>query len=610
MALSGELGFILLFSILGGVLAVRFRQPSVLGLIIVGALVGPHNLGFIQDLNLINATIEIGAVLLLFTVGLEFSLERLLNHGLRAILIAAMKIGLVFVFSYYVAIGLGFSPIAALYIGVILCITSTVIAIRILEQKGFAKAEELPLLVTVLIIEDIVGVFALSLFSSLNTAADFNAIDLIGSILASLAILIVSYLVLKRMIKPIIEWLIKYSTEETITFISLGVCAAMSYLAAAIGLSPSVGAFLAGNIVSSLVQAPLFEKAVHPFILTFTALFFFSIGTIVDFASLATSIHIVLILVIVNIIAKIATIGFGSYLFANVSGRQAVFSGIAMLSVGEFSLLIAREATPLNLGIDLVSITSAVILLSSLAMSSLIPFTDNVYALIRRMTPSLVQQESQTIARYFSTFTPERVIDRLKIRSILTHWRTILDNLTAIAIIAALAFIAWFYNIESMLNLAPSNIVLYILGVLILAGICFPTFRVVKSCSGLLSVFTRILQDLYPGDINNVKSIFRTLLSTTTLFIVITALPALFVIFPLNPLFHLVMIILVIMLVSLLVKGGNMMYAVIQKNQRLSTRFKNGQLYSKSKKASALFRQVRSRLRRRRGLEPMQSNDD
>src|SRR3989344_140716 len=119
MAFSIELGLIILFSILGGVLAVRFKQPSVLGLLIVGAIVGPYSLGFIKDTSLIEASIEIGAILLLFTIGIEFSLEHLFNYGFRAIAIAAIKLGGVFLVGYFIAIIFNLGVVSALYIGVI-----------------------------------------------------------------------------------------------------------------------------------------------------------------------------------------------------------------------------------------------------------------------------------------------------------------------------------------------------------------------------------------------------------------------------------------------------------------------------------------------------------
>src|SRR3989338_9033364 len=216
MAFSFELALILLFSIIGGVLAVRLRQPSVIGLILVGAVVGPYNLGLIKDVSLINNSIEIGAILLLFTVGIEFSIQRLLNLGVRVFFVAATKLGIVFFVSYYTSFLLGFSLITSIYLGVILSITSTVIVIKILDQKGMLKRQELPLLIAVLIIEDIFGVFALTFFSGLNTQVDLKPFNLFARLLLSLLIMLISYIVLRRILSRLISWLVKYSTEDTI----------------------------------------------------------------------------------------------------------------------------------------------------------------------------------------------------------------------------------------------------------------------------------------------------------------------------------------------------------------------------------------------------------
>src|SRR3989344_587314 len=120
MVFSTEIILIIVFSILGGLLAVRFRQPSVLGLIIAGAIVGHYNLGLINNLSLIDSAIEIGAILLLFTVGIEFSLPHLLRFGLKAMLIGTFKLGIVFLASYYTSILFGLDTITAVYLGAIL----------------------------------------------------------------------------------------------------------------------------------------------------------------------------------------------------------------------------------------------------------------------------------------------------------------------------------------------------------------------------------------------------------------------------------------------------------------------------------------------------------
>src|SRR3989344_4924873 len=159
----------------------------------------------------------------------------------------------------------------------------------------------MPLLVTILIIEDIFGVFALTFFSRLNTNLDLAPLNLLTSFIISLTLMVVVYIVLQKILKPVINWLIKYSTEDTITFVSVGLCGGMSYLASLLNLSPSVGAFLAGNLVSSLPNSKIFEKSIHSFTLTFTSLFFFSIGTIVDFSVILNSLFIVIVLFFVNV---------------------------------------------------------------------------------------------------------------------------------------------------------------------------------------------------------------------------------------------------------------------------------------------------------------------
>src|SRR3989338_982741 len=131
MALAVDLIIILLFSVVGGVLATRFKQPSVLGVLLAGALVGPHSLGLITNTELVQTAIEVGAILLLFLVGIEFSLEKLFDMGLRSVIIATIKIGIIFFFGYNIALFFDFPPIAGAAIGVILSMTSPVIFLKI-----------------------------------------------------------------------------------------------------------------------------------------------------------------------------------------------------------------------------------------------------------------------------------------------------------------------------------------------------------------------------------------------------------------------------------------------------------------------------------------------
>ena len=603
MAFSIELGLIILFSILGGVLAVRFKQPSVLGLLIVGAIVGPYSLGFIKDTSLIEASIEIGAILLLFTIGIEFSLEHLLNYGFRAIVIAAIKLGGVFLVGYLIAIIFNLGVVSALYIGVILSITSTVIVIKVLEQKGMSKRGELPLLITILILEDLFGVFALTFFSSLNTEAELAPINLFTELVISLAIIAVFFTILKRLLKPFIGWIVKYSAEDTITFTSIGLCAGMSYISYFVGLSPSVGAFLAGNIVSSLPNSKVFEKSIHPFILTFTALFFFSIGTIVDFRVIYGSFFLIAVLLIVSILAKFLSIGFGSYLLSNFNGKQAVFSGLAMVSVGEFSLLIAKEAETAGLGIELVDITAALIIFSTLAMVLIINYTGTIYNFISKFAPSRVLEDTGFARNYFNSISWLMSKNRLSMNKINVEWKSIINNLLALFFISATGFIVWHFFNKIIIDILKSKTLIYLLAGFFIIAVLFPTYNLIKRISSLLKNISLFFIKLYPIEIANEKKILRNLVILGGLFASLILLPNLIIFSRLKQPYYLLTVILIFGLITYLIKESNLIHALAKKHKsnmaRLSKQYQaifkkriKQSLYSPSSDELGRFKEI------------------
>jgi len=542
MAFSFELVWIIMFSILGGVLAVRFKQPAVIGLIIVGAIVGPHSLGLIKNTSLLHAAIEIGAVLLLFTIGIEFNLQRIINLGFRAVIVGIIKISAVFLITFYSSKLLGFSYIVSLYFGVLLSITSTVIMIKILEQKGIYKREELPLLVAILVIEDIFGIFALTFFSGLSSAADLKPFSLFTSLLISLLILIIVYLVLQRMLKPAINWLIRYSTEDTITFISLGLLGIMSYIAISLKLSPSIGAFLAGNIISSLPKSKLFEKAIHPFLLTFTSLFFFSVGTNVNFAAIIGNFNVIIVLFLATIASAFASIAFGSYLFTNFSGRQAVFSALAMIPVGEFSLLIANEASSVGLGIDFISITAGIILLSTISMSLLIGRGESIYNLTANLIPSRVKEDMQLTSKYFNNLSWSMIKDKIDTRRMNLEWKAIVNNLFIIFFIISAAFFTWRYFKGFVMQFIQNVAITYTLAVLLAISVFYILSRIIKNLSRLLKDFYRFFVKISPGEIEFDRKIFRNIVLLCIFFVILVITPNFFVFFSLNPVYNFIVI--------------------------------------------------------------------
>ncbi len=558
---------IVVFSVLGGVLATRLKQPSVLGVLIAGALAGPNALGLLTDKGLMNVAIELGAILLLFLVGIEFSLEKLLDMGLRSIIIAALKIAILFLFGYHTALLFGLPILASVAIGILLSMTSTVIFLKILEQKGLNTRSEVPLLIAILIIEDIFGVFALTFFSGLAPQEKITPFIIMLRLMIALTILGSVYVLLRKWLKPAIDWLSAYSTQDTITFIAIGLCAVMSYLAHLLNLSTAVGAFLAGNIVASLRNAEDFEHAMHPFILTFTSLFFFSIGTVVDFSEVIENFWLIIVLFAISVLLKFVSIGVGTYLFSIPSGRSAVFSGLAMLSLGEFSLLISKEANLLNPGVDLVSITAMIIFLSSLTMSLSVTNSQSMYRLTSYLLPKGIKFDLSEASRYCRTLSSETILNKLTNRRISLQWNSIAKSLMGIVLLTAIVLIWYnatqFRNVGSMVNRqVPVWLIFSLIGTILI----FPTFSIIRNIRNMLWEVARSLLKIYPHQMANPSKIVRNIIFVVMLFFFSFLIPAVISIWDLHPLwafplvpFIMFLVIAVMKIVGLIIEmvGGD-----------------------------------------------------
>ncbi len=439
-----DLGLLILFATIGGVLAIRFRQPAVLGLLLIGAVVGPHTLGLISQSETVDLFANIGAALLLFTIGVEFSVGKLLKLGVKVFLIALFKLAIVFLLSYWLAIGLGLKSVPALLVGVILSITSTAFVVRVLEQKALLNKTEVPILIAALIFEDVFAVFVLAIVSNIIAAgpSQITPLRLLVSILFSTAMLGVAYLVLLRILQPIFEWLASFRAEETAVFASLSLGVGLSYLAELLGLTPSIGAFLAGSLVASLPQGEKLEKAVAPFALLFSSLFFISMGMLVNFSNVIQDAWIILVLLVANLLFKFVGMGVSTYLFG-FSSRSAVFAGLAMLSIGEFSLLIAKEGASLVPGFDLVGVTSVIIFFSALSTSLTLDRTMQVHEFVDRMVPLPLRRTGRLASKYFSL-----VIELFEPGSVFFHrfqrfTLRILASIALLSIILGFAAYSW-----------------------------------------------------------------------------------------------------------------------------------------------------------------------
>lgn len=361
-------GVFFLFAIVGGIIASKTRQPLVVSLLLVGTLIGPFALNLVSDRSLIEVVIELGSILFLFVIGLEFSAERLVKMGVKTLLVAFLKMGVMFFIGSGVAILLGLGMTAAVFIGTIMAFSSTMISLNILRERSLSRRPELPLLVAILIIEDLAGVGALTFFHAAAETSANLPLEL-ASLFFNLCIMVGIFLVLSRYAEPVIRWALTMAGEEMIIFMGLSLCAGFAFLATLLNLSPGVGAFLAGSIVATCRDSKSFLRVTTPYSYMFTALFFLGNGALIDIGAIFQSAHLILILLAVYIVGIFLSVGLPARLFAGLSEGSAIFSSVAMMPMGAFSLLIARASIPFDLGIDLPTITSTLILALALITS-------------------------------------------------------------------------------------------------------------------------------------------------------------------------------------------------------------------------------------------------
>ena len=431
-----EFSFFVVFALLGTVVSIRLRQPYVVGLLIFGALAGPNVLGLVSDSSLVSAFSELGAILLLFTIGIEFSVSRILRSGFRAVAITLAKMAVLFFFGYELAIHFNLDLTTSLFAGAMISITSTAILYKIVTQKGMAKNPALPLLFSMLIVEDIIAVALLTFFSSLGGASATYE-DKVYTVLISLGLLGAFYLFVRRHATAVLAAVAQSFSEEVMIFLAFSVCLVMSLAASFFGLSPAIGAFLAGSIISSLPNSRRIEKSIQPLLLMFASLFFLSLGMQIDPAAVIANLPFAASLTAAFVLVCFASV-FSLLYLTGSSSEKSVFGASSMVVMGEFSLLIAVQATGPNAAM-LLSVGSFGVVASAIISSLLLDRQQRTLSALKSAVPSWLKSSAYQLSLYFGglvkDFSPHGNFWRVS----RTCWRCIGAKLLRIALVAFVA---------------------------------------------------------------------------------------------------------------------------------------------------------------------------
>ena len=323
----------------------KLKQPLVIGYIIAGIIIGPHTPPFSLILNqdILNLFAEMGIILLLFVVGMEFPIEKLRRIGKKALTIALSEalgtFSIGFSVSFFI---LHFSLFDSAFAALAISVTSTVIIMKVLEELDIIKEEASYIILGVAIMEDIIIISMLAVLQSVSTSGNLSIVDILISITITMAFIFGVLLLGSKIIPKLINFIGKFHQHEVLLLVALGLAFGLSFLSYQIGISVATGAFFAGVLIAESKVHAVTRILSTPIRDMFGAIFFVSVGALMDMSLLVIFIIPASILVVVSIAAKFLTVFISAKPqgFSSVTSMKAAF-GLSS-SGGELALVVAK----------------------------------------------------------------------------------------------------------------------------------------------------------------------------------------------------------------------------------------------------------------------------
>lgn len=364
-----DLTLILLGAAVFGILFKFLKQPIVLGYIIAGIIVGPYFRFFptVAEIESIKTWADIGVIFLLFNLGLEFSFKKLLKEGIRIIAIALIGVSLTFLSGFVLGKLIGWNNTDSIFMGGILCIASTTIIIRAFQELNVKTQKFTNIVTSVLIVEDLAAVILMVILTTLSISREFEGIELLFSVSKLFFFLVLWFVSGIFFLPSILKFLKNLLNEEILLIFSLALCFALVIMALYAGFSPAFGAFIMGSILAETTKAERIEHLISSLKNLFGAIFFVSVGMLINPEVILQHIVPVALSVLILIFGKPLFIIIGSVLTGQPL-KIAVQTGMSLSQIGEFSFIIA------SLGLSL-KVTSEFLYPVAVAVSVITTFT-------------------------------------------------------------------------------------------------------------------------------------------------------------------------------------------------------------------------------------------
>ncbi|RHB28908.1 cation:proton antiporter [Bacteroides nordii] len=439
--LIADLALILISASIITLLFKWLKQPLVLGYIVAGLLAGPyvHIFPTVGDIANVNIWAEIGVVFLLFALGLEFSFKKLINVGSTAFITATTEVISMLLIGYMVGYLLGWGTMNSIFLGGMLSMSSTTIIIKAFDDLGLRSQRFTGIVFGTLVVEDLIAILMMVLLSTMAVSKDFVGEELLVSVLKVVFFLILWFLIGIFILPAFLKKAKKLMNNETLLIVSLGLCLGMVVLATYTGFSAALGAFIMGSILAETIEAEHIEHIIQPVKDLFGAIFFVSVGMLVNPAVLVEYAWPVIIITLVTIIGKAIFSSLG-VLLSGESLNISIKSGFSLAQIGEFAFIIAGLGVSLKVLDPFISpIIVAVSVITTFTTPYFIRLANPFAEWLYKVLPPKVQE---MLARYASG---KKTVNHD------SDWKKLLKNIVGRVIIYSVLLTAiWLLSVKTL----------------------------------------------------------------------------------------------------------------------------------------------------------------
>ena len=384
-----DLTLITIYAGLTTLLCKKIKQPIILGYLLAGILAGPYFnfLPTVTDKEDLNLWADIGVIFLLFGLGLEFSFKKMVNVGKSAMITATITILFMLFLGYNTGLLLGWSTMDSFFLGSMISMSSTTIIIKTFNDLSIKKQKFTDLVFGVLVIEDLVGILMLVLLPTIAMGKSINGLELGLSALKLIFFLILCFITGIYLVPTFLAKVQKFLNDEMLLLITIGMCFGMVWLATSSGFSSALGAFIMGSILSETELIERIEKNLTPLKDLFGAVFFISVGMMVDPSMFITYAKLIIIITLIVIIGIITFSSFG-FVASGQPLKTAISGAFSLAQVGEFAFIIASLGMSLGvLSPKVYPIIVAVSVITTFTTPIIIKSADPFYKKLKRMLP-------------------------------------------------------------------------------------------------------------------------------------------------------------------------------------------------------------------------------